>query len=161
MVIQSGQLVPDFTLPASNGKQVSLSDFAGKYVLLYFYPRDMTPGCTKQACDLRDHYDEFSDLNVVILGVSTDPVARHVRFTNKHQLPFLLLADEEHKVCELFGVWQKKKLFGREYMGIVRSTFVIDPERRLMKEWPKVKVNSHLKDTLEWMRNQQDSERLS
>ncbi|QNU33445.1 thioredoxin-dependent thiol peroxidase [Geobacillus sp. 44C] len=133
MSLQIGQLAPDFTLPASNGEIVSLSDFRGKHVVLYFYPKDMTPGCTTEACDFRDHYEKFTETNTVILGVSTDSVERHKKFIEKYQLPFLLLSDEEHKVAEMYGVWKLKKNFGKEYMGIERSTFVIDRDGRLVK----------------------------
>ena len=107
MTIAIGQPAPDFTLPASNGKMVSLSDFRGQYVVLYFYPKDMTPGCTTEACDFRDRHEQFAGLNAVILGVSPDPVARHETFIEKYKLPFLLLSDERHEVAEMYGVWKK------------------------------------------------------
>lgn len=153
-----GRAAPDFTLPASNGNQVSLSDFRGKNVLLYFYPKDMTPGCTKQACDFRDKHAEFGQLNTVILGISTDPVKRHAKFIAKYELPFLLLTDEKHQVAELYGVWQPKKLFGREFLGIQRSTFVIDNDGVVMKEWRKVKVKHHIEEALHWIREQKQGE---
>ena len=112
MALQVGQLAPDFTLPASNGEMVSLSDFRGKHVVLYFYPKDMTPGCTTEACDFRDRYEKFAESNTVILGVSTDSIERHKKFIEKYQLPFLLLSDEEHKVAEMYGVCKLKKPFG-------------------------------------------------
>src|SRR5690606_36276423 len=130
-----GQVAPDFTLPNQHGDEVSLSDFKGKHVVLYFYPKDMTPGCTTQACDFRDQYESFSDLNAVIIGVSPDPVERHQKFIEKHELPFILLADVEHQVAEQYGVWKLKKNFGREYYGIERSTFIIDQEGVLQKEY--------------------------
>ena len=120
---------------------VSLSDFAGeKYVILYFYPKDATPGCTTQACDFRDSYEDFSKLNAVILGVSPDNEASHEKFIEKQGLPFSLLVDENHAVSEKYGVWKLKKMFGKEYMGIERSTFLIDPTGTVVKEWRKVKV---------------------
>ncbi|GGJ60953.1 peroxiredoxin Q/BCP [Anoxybacillus voinovskiensis] len=148
-----GNLAPDFTLPASDGTVVSLSDFHGKFVVLYFYPKDMTPGCTAEACDFRDYYDQFRDLNAVILGVSTDSVERHQKFVEKYALPFLLLADEQHEVAEKYGVWKQKKNFGKEYMGIERSTFVIDEEGRLLKEWRGVKVKGHVEEALAYIRH--------
>ncbi|MDE3838035.1 thioredoxin-dependent thiol peroxidase [Bacillus methanolicus] len=148
----TGELAPDIELPASNGKIVKLSDFRGKNVVLYFYPKDMTPGCTTEACDFRDAYQEFSDVNTVILGVSPDPINRHEKFIEKHGLPFLLLADEDHKLAEAFGVWKLKKNFGKEYMGIERSTFVIDKDGKIVKEWRNVKVKGHVEETLQYVR---------
>ena len=146
--LQIGQKAPDFTLPASNGETVSLHDFLGKNVILYFYPKDMTPGCTTEACDFRDQHSKFADLNTVILGVSTDSLERHHKFIDKYGLPFLLLADEQHQTAESYGVWKMKKNFGKEYMGIERSTFVIDKEGNLVKEWRKVKVKGHVEEAL-------------
>ncbi|MCQ6277233.1 thioredoxin-dependent thiol peroxidase [Bacillus sp. V3B] len=139
----TGQLAPDYALPASNGQTVQLSDFHGKNVVLYFYPKDMTPGCTTEACDFRDRHEDFSELNTVILGVSPDPIKRHEKFIEKHNLPFLLLADEENELAKAFDVWKLKKNFGKEYMGIERSTFILDPEGKIVKEWRKVKVKDH------------------
>lgn len=152
--LQIGQKAPDFTLPASNGETVSLHDFAGKNIILYFYPKDMTPGCTTQACDFRDQYESFSDLNVVILGVSGDSASRHTKFIEKHGLPFSLLVDEDHKVCEQYGVWKLKKMYGREYMGIERSTFLIDENGIVIKEWRKVRVKNHIEEVLTYIREQ-------
>ncbi|MDM5336739.1 thioredoxin-dependent thiol peroxidase [Fictibacillus enclensis] len=152
MAVAAGEKAPDFTLPASNGKEVTLSDFKGKNVVLYFYPKDMTPGCTTQACDFRDKHEEFQDLDAVILGVSTDPLARHEKFIDKYGLPFLLLADEDHKAAELFDVWKLKKNFGKEYMGIERSTFILDKEGTLVKEYRKVKVKEHIEEVLSYIR---------
>lgn len=134
---------PDFTLNNQNGEAVSLSDFRGNNVVLYFYPKDMTPGCTTQACNFRDDYSTYEALDAVILGVSADDAARHTKFIAKHDLPFSLLADTEHKVCEQYGVWTLKKMFGKEYYGIERSTFLIDKEGNIVKEWRKVKVKDH------------------
>lgn len=134
---------PDFTLNNQNGESVSLSDFRGNYVVLYFYPKDMTPGCTTQACNFRDDYPTYEGLDAVILGVSADDETRHTKFIAKHDLPFSLLADTEHKVCEQYGVWVLKKMFGKEYYGIERSTFLIDKEGNIVKEWRKVKVKDH------------------
>ena len=144
-----GKKAPAFKLPASNGEQVALSDYVGHNVLLYFYPRDMTPTCTQQACDMRDYNGQFEENNTVVIGVSNDPIKSHLRFKEKHELPFLLLSDETHKVCEKYGVWQLKKLYGREYMGLVRSTFLIDGKGKLVKQWLKVKVKGHVDEVLE------------
>lgn len=152
MPVQVNEMAPDFTLLASNGEKVSLSDFRGKYVVLYFYPKDMTPGCTTQACDFRDYHEDFSKLDAVILGVSPDPLEKHQRFIEKHGLPFLLLVDDEHEVAELYGVWKLKKMFGKEFMGIERSTFLIDKDGKLIKEWRKVKVKGHVEEALQYLK---------
>ncbi|WP_088103130.1 thioredoxin-dependent thiol peroxidase [Halalkalibacter urbisdiaboli] len=153
MTINVGQAAPNFSLPANSGEEVSLSDFKGKYVVLYFYPKDMTPGCTTQACDFRDRIEDFKQLDAVIIGVSPDSIARHEKFIDKYQLPFLLLADEEHKVAELYDVWKLKKNFGKEYMGIERSTFVIDKEGTIVKEWRKVRVKDHVEEALQFVKD--------
>ncbi|SFS99982.1 thioredoxin-dependent thiol peroxidase [Marininema halotolerans] len=147
-----GQEAPLFTLSASNGEQVSLADYRGKNVVLYFYPKDLTPGCTTESCDFRDHTRDFADLNTVILGVSLDDVTSHKKFIEKHQLPFLLLADTDAEVSTKYGVYQEKNTFGHKKMGIVRSTFVIDKEGKLVAEWRKVKVANHVEEALEWVR---------
>ena len=152
MAIEIGKTAPDFELEASNGERVKLADYRGKNVVLYFYPKDMTPGCTTQACDFRDQHQNFADVNAVVLGVSPDPLSRHEKFIEKHALPFLLLADEDHKVAEAYGVWKLKKNFGKEYMGIERSTFIIDQEGKLVKEWRKVKVKDHVEEALEYIK---------
>lgn len=143
-----GQKVPDFTLPSSSGQEVSLSDYLGRKVILYFYPKNMTPGCTQEACEFRDVHDQITALGAVVLGISPDPVASHVKFTEKNSLPFPLLSDVDHKVSEMFGVWQLKKLYGKEFMGIVRSTFLIDEQGILVEEWRKVRVKGHVEKTL-------------
>ncbi|RHW33294.1 thioredoxin-dependent thiol peroxidase [Neobacillus notoginsengisoli] len=152
MTVQTGAMAPDFSLPSVDGKQVKLSDFKGKNVVLYFYPKDMTPGCTTQACDFRDQHQSFEDVNAVVIGVSPDPVERHKKFIEKYDLPFLLLADTEHEAAEAYGVWKLKKNFGKEYMGIERSTFVIDKEGRIAKEWRGVRVKGHVEEALEFVR---------
>lgn len=152
MSIEVGKQAPDFELEASNGERVKLSDFKGKNVVLYFYPKDMTPGCTTQACDFRDHHESFADLDAVIIGISPDPVDRHNKFIDKHDLPFLLLADEDHKVAEAYGVWKLKKNFGKEYYGIERSTFILDKEGHIHNEWRKVRVKGHVESALEYIR---------
>ncbi|CAM4231933.1 thioredoxin-dependent thiol peroxidase [Lederbergia lenta] len=149
------EIAPNFRLQASNGEKVSLSDFKGKkHVVLYFYPKDMTPGCTTQACDFRDMHAEFSDLDAVILGVSPDPLERHEKFVDKHGLPFLLLVDENHEVAEKYGVWQLKKNFGKEYMGIVRSTFIINKDGEIVQEWRNLRVKGHVEDALHFIKKE-------
>lgn len=152
MTVETGRKAPDFTLLANTGETVKLSDYTGKNVVLYFYPKDMTPGCTTQACDFRDHHENFSELDTVILGVSPDPQAKHEKFIEKYGLPFLLLVDEDHKVAELYDVWKLKKNFGKEYMGIERSTFIIDKDGQLAKEWRKVKVKGHVEEALTYIK---------
>jgi len=144
-----GKKAPDFTLPAAGGREVKLSDYIGKKVVLFFYPKDLTPACTQESCDFRDVYAEFAGLNTVVLGISNDPVERHERFAAKYELPYELLADTDHKVCELYGVWQLKKLYGREYMGLVRSTFLIDEKGKLVQEWRNVRVKGHVDNVLQ------------
>src|SRR5690625_2576900 len=155
MAVEVGEKVPDFTLENEQGEAVSLSDFSGKHVVLYFYPKDMTPGCTTQACDFRDAYENFSDLNAVILGVSPDGEDSHQKFIKKHDLPFSLLVDEEHKLADEFGVWKLKKNFGKEYYGIERSTFIIDPEGNIQKEYRKVRVKGHVEEALQDIKDNQ------
>ncbi|MCZ1264014.1 MULTISPECIES: thioredoxin-dependent thiol peroxidase [Paenibacillus] len=149
MTLTEGKLAPDFELPSSTGETVKLSDYRGQRVLIYFYPKDMTSSCTQQACDFRDRHEEFKGLNTVILGISIDPMKQHDKFIAKYGLPFILLSDEEHQVAEQYGVWQLKKMYGKEYMGMVRSTFLIDEEGILLKSWSKVRVKGHIEAALE------------
>lgn len=153
MTTLEGLEAPDFSMKNEVGETVSLKDFAGKkYVVLYFYPKDMTPGCTTQACDFRDAEKDFSELNAVILGVSADDEKQHVKFIEKHGLPFSLLVDADHTVSEAYGVWVQKKMYGKEFMGIERSTFLIDPTGTVVKEWRKVKVENHIQEVLETLK---------
>ncbi|MFC4388827.1 thioredoxin-dependent thiol peroxidase [Gracilibacillus marinus] len=154
MAVEVGKKVDDFTLVNNHGEKVSLSDFVGKNVVLYFYPKDNTPGCTTEACDFRDHHESFQDVNAVILGVSPDSEESHKKFIAKHDLPFELLVDEEKEVAEQFGVWQLKNKFGKEYMGIVRSTFIIDQEGVLRKEFRNVQVKGHVEESLQYIREE-------
>lgn len=147
-----GQKVPDFSLQAADGRELKLSGFLGKKVVLYFYPKDMTPGCTRESCDFRDYNPQIIAAGAVILGISPDDLKSHGRFAEKHSLPFPLLSDTEHTVSQMFGVWKLKKNYGREYMGIERSTFLIDAEGRLVREWRKVKVDGHAAEVLEAVR---------
>ena len=152
MTAITGEIAPEFEAEASNGEKVKLADFRGKNVVLYFYPKDMTPGCTTEACDFRDQYENFAGVNAVIIGVSPDPQSKHEKFIKKHGLPFVLLADEDHRVADAYGVWKLKKNFGKEYMGIERSTFIIDEEGKLAKEWRKVKVKGHVEEALDFIK---------
>ena len=145
---------PEFSLMNEQGNLVKLEHYKGKYVVLYFYPKDMTPGCTTEACDFRDAYTEFSDLNAVILGVSADDANKHTKFIEKHGLPFSLLVDEDHAVSESYNVWVLKKMYGKEYMGIERSTFLINPDGIVVKEWRKVKVKDHINEVLNSIRQE-------
>ena len=142
----------NFSLLASNGNVVSLEDFKGKNVIVYFYTKDNTTGCTTKACSFRDSFEEFQSSETIILGISKDSIKKHNGFIEKHNLPFLLLSDEDGKVCEDYGVWQLKKMMGKEYMGIVRSTFLIDKDGNLVKEWRAVKVNGHIEEVLEFVK---------
>jgi peroxiredoxin Q/BCP len=145
--IKEGNKAPDFTAMDQDGEKVKLSSFRGeKNVVLYFYPKDMTPGCTTQACDFRDQHKKFK--NTVILGVSIDSTERHQKFIAKYDLPFTLIADIDKKVVQKYGIWQEKKLYGKTFMGIVRTTFIIDKNGTIQKIFPKVKVKTHIEDVL-------------
>jgi peroxiredoxin Q/BCP len=143
-----GDTAPDFTAPSQDGSTVSLSDFKGKNVVLYFYPKDDTPGCTKEACAFRDEFAEFKSKGVVVLGVSTDPAKSHAKFVEKYKLPFTLMADEDKKIVEAYGVWGEKSFMGRKYMGTHRVTFLIGPDGKIKKIWPEVKPQDHAKEVL-------------
>jgi peroxiredoxin Q/BCP len=147
-VVEEGQEAPDFELKSDAGELVRLSQFRGKPVVLYFYPRDDTPGCTAQACGIRDNYDDFEQRGAVVLGVSPDEECSHVKFKEKYELPFTLLADPEHVVAEQYGVWGEKTFGGKKYMGVERSTFVIDPAGRITKMMRRVKPDTHVERVL-------------
>jgi len=147
-VIEEGKPAPDFTLASDSGEAVTLSSLKGRPVVLYFYPKDDTPGCTTQACAIRDAYGEFERLGAVVLGVSPDNEASHVKFREKYDLPFTLLADPGHKVAELYGVWGEKKYMGRTYMGVSRSTFVIAEDGTVKRVMHNVKPATHADDVL-------------
>ena len=145
--IKEGNKAPDFSAINQDGEKVKLSSFRGeKNIVLYFYPKDMTPGCTTQACDFRDQHKKFK--NTVILGVSIDSTERHQKFIAKYDLPFTLIADIDKKVVQKYGIWQEKKLYGKTFMGIVRTTFIIDKNGKIKKIFPKVKVKTHIEDVL-------------
>ncbi len=147
-MVKEGNKAPDFSGRGQNGISIKLSSFRGKKnVVLYFYPKDMTPGCATEACDFRDQFKKFK--NTVILGVSIDPPERHQRFIDKYDLPFELISDENKKVVNKYGVWQEKKLYGKTFMGIVRSTFIIDKNGTIQKIFSKVKVKGHVDEVLD------------
>ncbi len=151
-VLKEGSIAPNFCLPDQDENKVCLEDFKGKWVILYFYPRDNTPGCTKEAIEFSEHFEEFSKLDAVILGVSADSTKSHKKFIDKHNLKVTLLSDIDHDVLEKYGVWELKKRYGREYYGTVRSTFIIDPEGKIRRAFKNVKVKGHVdevKQTLE------------
>ncbi len=139
---------PDFNLQGDDGKDYKLSDFLGNDVLIYFYPKDDTPGCTTEACEIRDNYKDMKKLGLVVLGISPDNTKSHNKFKEKYKLPFTLLSDTDHKVCELYGVWAKKKFMGREYMGVVRSSFLIDSKGKIKKIYEEVKPKEHAKEVI-------------
>ena len=148
-MLKVGDAAPAFTAPSDSGQNLSLRDLRGKKVILYFYPKDNTPGCTKEACDFRDAMDRLQSKGVAVLGVSPDSVASHQKFKTKYSLPFPLIVDEDHRIAEAYGVWREKSLYGRKFMGIVRSTFVIDDEGKIAEVRQKVKVNGHVESLLE------------
>lgn len=150
-MLEAGTKAPDFTLPDKNGASVRLSDFLGKKVVLYFYPRDNTPGCTRQACAFAQSYGEFERRDVVVIGVSKDSVASHLKFAEKYALPFVLLSDPEHHVLEAYGVWQEKKLYGKVSMGVVRSTYLIDEQGIIEKVMPKAKPDTNAAEILAYL----------
>jgi peroxiredoxin Q/BCP len=147
--LELGKTVPDIKLPASDGETVKLSQFRGRKVVLFFYPKDETPTCTQEACDFRDAHASFEEADTVLIGISPDPVKSHLKFIEKQGLPFLLLADTELKAAQAFGVWQEKQLYGRKYMGIVRSTFLLDRKGKLVREWRNVRIKGHIDSVLE------------
>lgn len=150
-MLEVGTKAPDFTLKNQEGQEVSLSQFAGKRVVLYFYPRDNTPGCTRQACGFAQNYEGFTQRDVVVIGVSKDSVASHLKFAQKYELPFVLLADPDLQAIQAYGVWQEKKLYGKVSMGVVRTTYVIDPQGVIEKVMPKVKPDTNAAEILAYL----------
>ena len=153
MAIQEGILAPDFTLQDENGSPRRLSDYRGNPVVLYFYPKDDTPGCTTEACNFRDDYSAYDQESVTILGVSPDTSMKHAKFKAKYNLPFTLLADIDHRICDLYGVWALKKFMGREYMGVLRTTFLIDPTGMIQKVFENVKPADHSEEVLQALKS--------
>ena len=154
-MLETGMKAPDFTLPDKDGNPVSLSDFAGKKVVLYFYPKDNTPGCTRQACAFAAAYGEFEQLVVTVIGVSKDSAASHQKFADKHSLPFILLSDPELTAIQAYDVWQEKKLYGKVSMGVVRTTYVIDEHGIIEKAMPKVKPDTNAAEILDYLKSGQ------
>ena len=150
-MLEVGTKAPDFTLKNQEGQEVSLSQFAGKRVVLYFYPRDNTPGCTRQACGFAQNYEGFTQRDVVVIGVSKDSVASHLKFAQKYELPFVLLSDPDLEAIQAYGVWQEKKLYGKVSMGVVRTTYVIDHQGVIEKVMPKVKPDTNAAEILAYL----------
>ena len=150
-MLEVGMKAPDFTLPDKRGNSVRLSDFLGKKVVLYFYPKDSTPGCTRQACAFAQNHSNFEDKNVVVIGISKDSVASHLKFAEKYELPFVLLSDPELQAIQAYGIWQEKKLYGKVSMGVVRSTYLIDEQGMIKKVMPKVKPDTNAAEILAYL----------
>lgn len=150
-MLEVGTKAPDFTLKNQEGQEVSLSQFTGKRVVLYFYPRDNTPGCTRQACGFAQNYAGFTQRDVVVIGVSKDSVASHLKFAQKYELPFVLLSDPDLEAIQAYGVWQEKKLYGKVSMGVVRTTYIIDPQGGIEKVMPKVKPDTNATEILAYL----------
>jgi peroxiredoxin Q/BCP len=148
MTIKKNGIASNFSLPDENGKYYKLSDFRGKPIVLYFYPKDDTPGCTKEACNFRDDYSDYKNAGLEIIGISPDNTASHAKFKAKYNLPFVLLADKDHEVCQLYGVWGKKKFMGREFYGVLRTTFLIDKAGKVVEVFEGVKPADHSKEVL-------------
>jgi len=143
-MLEVGDMVPDFCLPNQDEEEICFRDIKGRWIVLYFYPKNNTPGCTTEACDFTAALPDFEGLDAIVLGVSPDSPKKHRNFIEKKELKITLLSDEEKEVCQLFGVWQLKKNYGREYMGVVRSTFIIDPDGKIAAKWEKVRVQGHV-----------------
>ena len=151
MKLKIEQSAPDFTLPDQEGKKHKLSDYKDGWVLIYFYPKDDTPGCTKEACSIRDNFPKFKKLKAIVLGISVDSVKSHNKFAEKYKLPFILLADEDKRVVKKYGVWAKKKFMGREYMGTLRTSFLINPMGKIAKIYEKVNPEVHAEEVLNYL----------
>jgi len=147
-MLEKGAPAPDFNLLDQDGKTHNLAEYKGKWVVLYFYPKDDTPGCTTEACNFRDNLPKFHGLDAEIIGISKDSVQSHQKFAKKYDLPFIILSDKDGKVCELYGVWREKSMYGKTYMGIVRSSFLIEPQGIIAKVYPKVNVKEHADELL-------------
>ena len=150
-MLETGMKAPDFSLLDKNGNMVSLSDFLGKKVVLYFYPKDNPPGCTRQACAFAASYEQFKRQDIVVIGISKDSAASHLKFAQKYDLPFILLSDPELQAIQAYGVWQEKKLYGKVSMGVVRSTFIIDEHGKIKKVMPKVKPDTNAAEILQYL----------
>lgn len=150
-MLEVGEKVENFTLKDKHGKEVSLSDFTGKKVIIYFYPKDNTPGCTVEAKSYRDHNEDFENANVVVIGISKDSEESHLKFAEKHNLPFVLLSDPDKRVIEQFGVWKEKNMFGKKSMGIQRSTFILDEEGKIIKVYKKASAKTNAEDVKKFL----------
>ncbi|BBG64951.1 thiol peroxidase, Bcp-type [Hydrogenimonas sp.] len=155
-MVETGQKAPEFCLPNQDNVEICLRDLKGKWVVLYFYPKDLTPGCTTEACDFTEALPDFEDLDAIILGVSPDSPQKHQRFIEKKDLKITLLSDEDKDVLKAYGAWGPKKLYGREYEGVIRSTFIIDPDGKIAAVWPKVRVKGHVEAVKEKLRELQE-----
>ena len=153
-MLEINQKAPNFTLPNENNEMISLSDFIGKKVVLYFYPKDNTPGCTKQACAFKNAYDEFKKDNIIVIGISKDTTKAHLNFKTKYELPFILLSDVDHEVIEMYDCWKEKKLYGKTYMGITRSTYVLDENGIIIKTFEKASPDKNATDILSFLRGE-------
>ncbi|MBR4036201.1 MAG: thioredoxin-dependent thiol peroxidase [Oscillospiraceae bacterium] len=151
-MLETGMKAPDFTLPDKDGNSVSLSDFLGKKVVVYFYPKDNTPGCTKQACGFAANYQQFREMDVAVIGISKDSAASHLKFAQKYDLPFIILSDTELQAIQAYDVWKEKKLYGKTSMGVVRTTYVIDEKGFIEKVMPKVKPDTNAAEILEYLK---------
>ncbi|MDQ6985060.1 MAG: thioredoxin-dependent thiol peroxidase [Candidatus Dojkabacteria bacterium] len=153
-MLTEGDKVPtDIAIENQKDENISLSDYKGKFIVLYFYPKDDTPGCTKEACSFRDFNEDIKNLGVEVIGVSKDSIDSHDKFIEKHKLNFTILSDDKMELQKAFGVWQEKSMFGKKYMGTVRSTFIINPEGSIIKVWPDVKVNGHVEEVFEYLKS--------
>ncbi len=153
MTITIGQEAPSFSLPNQNGEFISLADFSGKWLVLYFYPKALTPGCTTQAENIRDDFAAFTELNTAVVGVSGDETKKLSKFAEKHELPFTLLGDTEHTMLTAYGMWQEKSMYGRKYMGVMRSTVIIDPNGKIAHIIDKASPKTHHKDVIDWLKS--------
>ena len=156
-MLEIGDTIPEFCLPNQDEEEICLRDIKGRWIVLYFYPKDNTPGCTTQACDFTDALPDFEGLSAIVLGVSPDSPKKHRNFIAKKELKITLLADEEKELCNMFSVWQLKKNYGKEYMGVVRSTFIIDPDGKVAQKWEKVRVKGHIETVKESLKELQKS----
>ena len=154
-MLETGMKAPDFSLPDKDGNTIRLSDFLGKKVVLYFYPKDNTPGCTRQACAFAASYEQFKAQDIVVIGISKDSAASHLKFAQKYDLPFILLSDPELQAIQAYGVWQEKKLYGKVSMGVVRTTYIIDEQGNIEKVMPKVKPDTNAADILTYLAGEQ------
>lgn len=154
-MLETGMKAPDFSLPDKDGNTIRLSDFLGKKVVLYFYPKDNTPGCTRQACAFAASYEQFRTQDIVVIGISKDSAASHLKFAQKYDLPFILLSDPELQAIQAYGVWQEKKLYGKVSMGVVRTTYIIDEQGNIEKVMPKVKPDTNAADILTYLAGEQ------